>query len=936
MKKLLLITGVIFLLVSNGYGQVITITPPLPTDQNSVEVVFDASLGNAGLIGYTGDMYAHAGVITNLSTSNSDWKYVITPWPNSTNLSLANTTKNKLVSLGNNKWKLVIGPSIRSYYNVPVGEVIQKLAFVFRNADGSKQGKTDTGGDIFYDVYPSSLSVNITNPSENFLFVDLNATLNVEVSSLFADSTLLYVNGLKVKATTANLINYTITASEYGQYLVKAVAKTASAMVADSFYYYVRPAVTVAEIPAGMKDGINYLSETSVLLSLYAPLKQFAYVIGDFNNWQPDESSYMKQTPDGKRYWIQLDELVQGKEYIYQYLVDNTIRIGDPYAEKVSDPWNDKYITNSTYPNMLAYPSAKTQGVATVLQTAKQPYVWTSASFVPTAVSDMTIYELLIRDFTKDHSFQSVIDTLGYLKRLGINTLELMPVSEFEGNLSWGYNPNYFFAVDKYYGPANDFKRLVDICHQNGISVIMDMVLNHAFGTSPYVMLYWDATNNRPSAESPYYNTVAKHDYNVGFDMNHESSDTKNYVSRILKYWINEFHVDGYRFDLSKGFTQKNTLGNTGAWGNYDATRIAILSAYHDTIVAANPKAVLILEHFADNDEEKVLASHDMMLWGNMNYNYGEAAMGYTPTSNLTWGSYIARGWTKPNLVSYMESHDEEREMFRCIAYGKTNGNYSIKDTVTALQRAALNATFFLTIPGPKMIWQFGEQGYDYSINYPSGTGASRLDNKPPRWDYMSKPDRLQLYKVYANLIKLRTNNPLFKTSDFQLDVSGAIKKIKLNYGGKSAVVLGNFDVISSNVSPGFPHTGTWYDYISGDSLVVTDVNYNLIFKPGEYRLYLSEKFVGPNGISSVEKEPFSVLVTPNPVSDLCTIVISTNGSDLCEMSDFNLLGSESKTIYSGRINTRLQLSWTPQGKGIHILKVRIGNQVVIRKVVVQ
>lgn len=935
MKKLYVLFSIFTFLVTNGFSQLITVTPTLPTDQSSVEVVFDASLGNAGLVGYTGDIYAHAGVITTLSTSSSDWKYVITPWPNGTNLSLANTAQNKLVSLGNNKWKLVISPSIRSYFNVPAGEVIQKLAFVFRSADGSKVGKTSTGGDIFYDVSPSSLNVSITNPTENFIFADLNQSIPVTVSSLFADSTLLYVNGLKVAETSTNQISTSLTASDYGRYLVKAVAKTASAMVADSFYYFVRPAIQVADLPAGMKDGINYLSETSVLLSLYAPLKQYAFVIGDFNNWLPDENSYMKQTPDGKRYWVQIDNLVPGKEYIYQYLVDGNIRIGDPYADKVSDPWNDQYITSSTYPNMLAYPAGKTQGIATVFQTAKQPYAWTSTSFVPPANSDLIIYELLLRDFTAQHSFQSLIDTLGYLKRLGINAIELMPVSEFEGNLSWGYNPNYYCAVDKYYGPANDFKKLIDICHQNGIAVIMDVVYNHAFGTSPYVMLYWDAANNRPSAESPFYNPIAKHDYNVGYDMNHESPDTRNYISHVLKYWLNEYHVDGYRFDLSKGFTQNNTLNNTTAWGNYDQSRINILSAYHDTIITTNPKAVLILEHFADNSEETVLASRDMMLWGNLNYNYSEAAKGVIANSNFNWGSYLSRSWTKPNLVTFMESHDEERQMFNCISNGRVSGSYSIKDTATALTRAALTATFFLTIPGPKMIWQFGEQGYDYSIYYNAGGNPDRLASKPPRWDYMSKPKRLELYNIYSLLLKLRANNPLFTTTDYQLDVSAAVKKIKLNFNGKSAVVLGNFDVVSTTFTPGFPRTGTWYDYMSGDSLVVTDITNALNFKPGEFRLYLSEKY-GTYGILSEKKEPFEVKVTPNPVSDICSIEINYTGSAFCEVRDFNLLGSESKKIFSGSINSRLQLPWTPGRKGIHILKVSIGNQQVVRKVIVQ
>ena len=302
----------------------------------------------------------------------------------------------------------------------------------------------------------------------------------MEASSVFADSTLLYVNGLKVAGTNSNKVTYTLTASAYGQFQVIAKAKTATAAAYDTLVYYVRPAVTVAELPAGMKDGINYLSSTSVLLSLYAPLKHFAYAVGDFNNWQPSETSYMKQTPDGKRYWVQIDGLIPGKEYVYQYMVDGNIFIGDPYAEKVSDPWNDKYIDNVTYPGMIPYPSDKAQGVATVFQTSQQPYAWTSTSFTPPANQDMVIYELLIRDFTDKHTFQSIIDTLGYLKTLGINTIELMPVNEFEGNLSWGYNPNFYFAVDKYYGPAKDLKRLIDICHQKGIAVVLDMVLNHA------------------------------------------------------------------------------------------------------------------------------------------------------------------------------------------------------------------------------------------------------------------------------------------------------------------------------------------------------------------------------------------------------------------------------------------------------------------------
>jgi len=185
-----------------------------------------------------------------------------------------------------------------------------------------------------------------------------------------------------------------------------------------------------------------------------------------------------------------------------------------------------------------------------------------------------------------------------------------MPISEFEGNLSWGYNPNYYFAPDKYYGTKNALKHFIDECHSRGIAVIQDMVLNHSFGTSPMVMLYWDALNNRPAANNPWFNPIAKHDFNVGYDFNHESEATKYLVNRVVKYWINEYHVDGYRFDLSKGFTQTNTLGNTTAWGHYDQSRINIWQRISDSIWSVKPNAYVILEHFADNDEENRFIQH--------------------------------------------------------------------------------------------------------------------------------------------------------------------------------------------------------------------------------------------------------------------------------------------------------------------------------------
>src|SRR6185436_18836789 len=209
---------------------------------------------------------------------------------------------------------------------------------------------------------------------------------------------------------------------------------------------------------------------TSATLVLYAPNKTSVVVIGDFTNWATNCAYQMKRTPDGNYYWLTLTGLTPGTEYAYQYLIDNNIRTADPYTQKVLDPDNDQYINAVTYPNLKPYPAGAT-GIVSILQTAEPQYTWQVPSFTKPDKRNLMIYELLIRDFSAEHSYQSLIDSFRYLKNTGINAIELMPVNAFDGNESWGYNPDFYFAPDKYYGPKNKLKEFVDVCHLNGIAV---------------------------------------------------------------------------------------------------------------------------------------------------------------------------------------------------------------------------------------------------------------------------------------------------------------------------------------------------------------------------------------------------------------------------------------------------------------------------------
>ena len=591
------------------------------------------------------------------------------------------------------------------------------------------------------------------------------------------------------------------------------------------------------ELPANAADGVTYVNNgTSAIFNLYAPEKQSVTVIGDFNDWQPGAGYAFKKTPDGKRWWLQIDGLDPDKEYAYQYLIDGTLKIADPYTEKILDPNDDQYISSAIYPNLKAYPTGKTTGVVSVMQGRKSQYAWKNTSFARPEKKNLVIYEVLVRDFIENHDYNTLRDTLNYIKNLGVNAIELMPLNEFEGNLSWGYNPSFYFAADKYYGTKNALKALIDECHSRGIAVILDLVLNHSFGQSPMVQLYFDKTSNKPSANNPWFNATPTHPYNVGYDFNHESAATKYFSKKVMEYWMKEYKVDGFRFDLSKGFTQKNsgtTEAGVTAWSAYDASRVAIWKDYNNHIKSIDPDFYVILEHFGSNQEEKELSEEGMMFWNNGNYNFNEATMGWLGNSNFSGQFYSTHTFTQPHLVSYMESHDEERLMFKNLQYGNANGTYSVKDLNTALKRNEMAAAFFFSIPGPKMIWQFGELGYDISINQNGRTG-----NKPVLWSYNNNPQRRALYNAYAKLIKMKLNNPVFSSNTFEFSLSGAIKTIRIYNSSTQVLIVGNFDVSNAPANLSFPSTGTWYDYVTGQSFSLSSTAQTFNYAPGEYHIY--------------------------------------------------------------------------------------------------
>ena len=791
-------------------------------------------------------------------------------------------------------------------------ENIESIGMLLKGNDWSN-GQTDD----FIAEISEGFSIAMDNPSGNYGFyssateidIDVRTSENATIDILVDDVSIASESDVTSLSTTHTIID------DGNVHIVKAQATNASETIETQFAYTITPTPPAVSLPEGMEDGINYHEDnTSATLVLRAPNKEHVFVIGDFNDWSLDSDFLMQQ--DGDLFWLTIEDLTPGQEYLFQYLVNGDIKIADPYAEKISSPFDDgEIIAENRYPGLRSFPSDQTSEAASLLYPNAADFEW--SDFTAPAQEDLVIYELLIRDFTEERTYDAVTERLDYLADLGVNAIELMPVQEFEGNLSWGYNPAFMFAVDKYYGTELDLKTLIDEAHKRGMAIILDIVLNHQFGRNSLVRLYNEGTYGNPTSDNPWFNVSAKHDFNVGYDMNHESEYTEYYVERTVKYWLEEYNVDGYRFDLSKGFTQRTTIGDVGLWGSYDASRIAIWKNIADLIWEDFPNAYIILEHFADNSEEKELADYGMMLWGNMNHTYINAAKGSSTSLGQTY--HDNRGWSDPHLVSYMESHDEERLMWQLLKSENKN---------EAIERSKMAAAFFLPVPGPKMIWQFGEFGYDEELN------NDRLGIKPTRWEYLEELNRKKLFDLYKSLIHLRTETNYIDPAYFDWNTSSYVKTIHIDHPNVHIYIVGNFDKEARTHVHQFDQAGTWYDYFSGRSFEVDDPAEEVTLGPGEWHIYTStliDNYIDDQDIAlALEEYNKYGYVYPNPSSDFIYI------SNELTSGAFKIVDLSGKIMKQGAISANKQIPVSDLNPGLYSIILENGSQSIKQKLIIR
>jgi hypothetical protein len=297
--------------------------------------------------------------------------------------------------------------------------------------------------------------------------------------------------------------------------------------------------------------------------------------------------------------------------------------------------------------------------------------------------------------------------------------------------------------------------------------------------------------------------------------------------------------------------------------------------------------------------------------------------------------SWQQRNWTKPHLIGYFESHDEERIGYDCATYGNVSGNYNIKWLPVFAKRIELLNNLLYTIPGPKMLWQFGEVGYDFSINRcEDGTinNDCRLSPKPIRWDFPNDPYRRRLYDVTAALLHLRESYDVFETTDFQIDIDpGLGRTVRLNSPAMNVHVVANVGLTSTAVTPNFQHTGTWYEYYTGQTLNVTNATAPLTLGAGEYRLYIDQFVPLPPGLNPTPvREIAGVLsgleVYPNPAKDIFAVDFSLDESADIQIEVSDLTGKIVSRTATGKLPSgeqHFELETSDWPTGFYLLTVR-------------
>lgn len=460
--------------------------------------------------------------------------------------------------------------------------------------------------------------------------------------------------------------------------------------------------------------------------NVWAPHAREVFVAGTFNDWSKTAAPLARRT-DG--WWAgHVADAKTGDEYRFRIVSDGgeAFKI-DPYARNV---------TSSVGNGIIMDPPA-----------ASLP------PFTPPTLNEMVIYELHIGTFGKrthdgPADLEGALERLGYLKDLGINAIEVMPLGEFPGGISWGYNPSQIFAVESDYGTPASFRDFVAKAHELGMAVIVDVVYNH-LGPDDLNLWRFDGWYendkggiyfyNDERAETPWGHT--RPDYGRG--------QVRDYLRDNALMWIAEYGVDGLRFDATSYI--RNQHGHRGPDGDLP-DGWSLLQWINRELHQAWPTALTIAEDMQDDpalvaDPNDGGAGFNSQWDGRFVYEVRQillaaedAERNLEALRDVLMHRFGSDAFAR---VIYTESHDE-------VANGKSRIPEEIAPGEAAnwlaKKRSTLGAALVFTAPGIPMIFQGQEFLEDKWFR----------DDNPVDW---SKKNRFAgILRLYQDLIRLRLN----------------------------------------------------------------------------------------------------------------------------------------------------------------------------------
>jgi len=651
-------------------------------------------------------------------------------------------------------------------------------------------------------------------------------------------------------------------------------------------------------------------------------------VVPDGQSAMSAQPVVMRKDNDSDNWWINLEQKPGTYKYLYE--TDSGAIINDPWGRWTADDGASQYTIGP-------------QGLTA------DNYSWQSNDFVRPPLNQLIIYELHIGEFAGGYlgmnggeaGFSEMITRLPYLDSLGVNAIELMPVNDFGGRgasgHSWGYDLNSYFALEPSYGTPAEFKALVDSAHARGIAIIVDVVFNHLNDTASLWQMLPDANAN------PYFkqnNDFRPNEDALFFfrDMDHWAPETQEIVYASLKMWLDEYRVDGFRYDFTQGIGWSVSEPDKGipGWAN----RIA--QDYGDRVyqiaehLPESPALVFntgLTGGWHDSFRDEVFDEARFRNTGlaeikSLVLDLGAYQSNDTPSTPRRYGDR-----TQP--VNMTVSHDEQSLIFEMTTFQGVTVDEAVK-------RDKLYATLMFTSLGIPMLWQ----GIEFSEPRGWRSDDSKLSYRPVDWRFLQTARGRAHYDYYAALIRHRKRNPAL--------YRGQLQKIQ-QYDSEKILVWGFADSVSTEqvvIAANFKSseqtianvqwlaTGEWHNVFDQSVFPVTQIPIPSLTIPGYTALVFASS--PDSAVVSVSGNDDKIAPAtfqlhqnyPNPFNPETNIVFELSQSQSVAIDIYNLQGQRVRTLLRREYQSGVyQVKWNglsdkgiEAASGIYLIHLKVGD----------